>query len=218
MSVAWIGTMAVALALVGSLGLLWILQRTERRAPAPSRSPVPWLADPVWRRLNPAGYAARRAALVGPALGTAVVRPSVIPVTDDDRDRAPVLPEPRGAVPPAGTVDEQLRRLRDTPGSGRIHSPVWPYCCERLATLIACQDGGERLAEIEASAGPLDRAFLDGELDGWGGPGADRAALERQGWSAVLAGMRDGTHTGQGIAIYCCRACGRVYVASCAPG
>jgi len=218
MHIAWVGAAIVAVTVVVTFSILVILQRLDRGAPRAPGSPVPWIADGVWRTLNPEGLAQRSVALLGHALGAAVIHPTLIAVGDEDRRRAPIHRSPGGAVPPAGTIDQQRTRLAQTPGRGKIHSPVWPYCCERLATVIACQGGRAELAAIEGASGPLDRAYLDGELDTWGGPGADRSAFKAQGWGAVLAGMREGTHSGEGISIYCCRACGRVYVASCAPG
>lgn len=212
-TIQW-GAVASAVLLGFTFFVLLILQRVgpTRARSEETTSPVPWIADSVWRRL----YRPLGAHRVAPR--PVVVRPELIAVEDSDRERAPTLARAANErLPPAGALEAQRRRLLQLKGSGGIHAPVWPVCCERLATLISAQGGKEVLDAIESQAGPLDRAFLDAELRSWGGPEADVDAFRRVGWSDVLAGIRRGEHTGQGVNIFHCRACERVYVASCAP-
>ena len=195
--------------------LLWL----KHFGPAPAadvpRSPVPWLSDAVWRDLHPRGYLSRRGA-GGRAL---IFSPDLVQTTEADRVRAPLAPDALdpGELPPEDELASLRQHLLGTPGSGTINLAVWPVCCRRLATLISRQGRGQRLDDIESYVGSLDRAFLEGELIRWGGPGADQAPMFQKGWSEVLGQMRLGEHTGIGIHVYHCRHCHRVYVASCAP-
>jgi len=200
-----------------ALVTLWVMQRTTTQpvqTPSQNRSPAPWIADSVWRALKPQGTLSRR----GVIASYFVSAPELIPTTDNDRRRVPVAVVPEDVpVPPAGDWQAQLERLKNTPGRTSARRAVWPYCCERLATLLSCQGKGDSLNEIEAMAGSLDRAFLEGEINRWGGPSSDREALRATGWRGVLGELRMGVHSGTGINIFQCRACGAVFVASCAP-
>jgi len=211
--------LVVVIGVVGVLGAalltLAIMQRAFAAAPEPppAPSPVPWLSDEVWRSLGPSDG---RLARLGFG-GRPIQGPELIPVTPRDQARAPVLPIPKNApVPPTLDFVSALRALIQTAGPGQIRTPVWPQCCQRLATLVFRQGKGTPLVTLEAQ-GPLDQAYLEGELSTWGGAAADRARLLATGWREVLAMMRAGSHHGQGIHIYQCRACGRVYVASSGP-
>ncbi len=211
-----IALIAAATVLLLTFATLFFLQRlTPPELPPAVESPVGWIADEVWLRLNPSGFLARRVVAVQP--GPVVIDPHLTPAVRDDHLRVPqMLVRSDAEMPPTGTIDEQRERLLTTPGAGQIKSAIWPVCCDRLGTLISCQQN-DLVAEIEASAGPLDRAFLCEELNSWGGPNADVESFRDAGWSEVLGRMRSGAHSGMGINIFQCRACGRIYVASCAP-
>lgn len=121
------------------------------------------------------------------------------------------------ALPPRGELPGQLRRLLATPGRGSIMRANWPLCCERLATLISAQGDADALADIEARAGSLDLAHLEMEMSAWGGkrPGAQQEAAA--GWAGILGCIRTGEHSGEGINVFQCRDCGRLFVGTCAP-
>lgn len=207
------GLITGAVLVVTFATLMFLRRASDRDTRGEERSPVPWLSDVVWRQMNPQGFLARRqAGLSGPV----VRNPDVTEVSDDDRRRAPLMPA-HGDCSPEGDRDAQHARLLGTPGAGSINSPVWPWCCRRLATLVSRHGGGDALARIEAHAGALDRAYLDAELRSWGGPEADIEGYRKLGWSGVLEQMRSGEHSGEGINVFHCRACGRVYVASSGP-
>jgi hypothetical protein len=201
-------SLAVLLLVGVALATLAVMARRGAPAiPPVGRSPAPWIADEVWR------YQPRGLLPVG-----GVVQPEIVAATEGDRARVPKAPVPKGAeLPPEGTSQQQRDRLLATPGPTRIRTPVWPMCCERLAVLVAHRPTSVRLGELEAVAGALDQAYLESELASWGSPGADRNALLARGWGEVLALVRGGQHDGEGLAIYQCRACGRMYVGSCGP-
>lgn len=193
---------ALALLVVLTLAVLWILQRTIRVAPSSPQSPVAWLDDAVWKTL-------REDRLMRRAL---VKEPQVVFADDSDRARAPHGGGGRAALalPRARSFyAHELARLRAQPS---VRQAVWPICCGQLATLCYAQGRGTSLAEIEA-VGPLDHAYLEEEIRGWGSP----QSFAERGWGEILAQMRAGTHTGEGINIFHCRCCGAFYVASCAP-
>ena len=207
----WGVTAGFAVLVLSSLTVLWVLQRC---APEPDRAqgaPVSWLADSVWRRLQP--FQTRW--LVGSVL---VRSPTLTSANGQDHERVPRLSlKPGLPVPPEMKAQPALRALATMTGPSMICQPVWPYCCNRLATLISWQGGAADLTRIEQEAGPLDQAFLAEEFASWGGGAEEQERFYQAGWSEVLAMMRSGRHSGQGVNIFQCRACGRIYVASCAP-
>jgi hypothetical protein len=185
-----------------------------RAGPAPGDpgdSPVPWLSDEVWRAWNAGDASARDVQVAGkPISGALPTR-----VTDDDRRRAARRPPTAGApLPVRGTLEQHGALLASTPGLGYFSTVRWPVCCERLSTLIS--DGGTLdLRALERVAGSLDHALTEAHLP----PGAaDEERFAREGgWTRTLAEMRAGEHGGDGIALFECRACGRVYGAYCHP-
>jgi len=214
-----------AIIVAGAMGLLVLsavvvlvwLGRSTRSQDVPRAvvepSPLPWIADSAWSQLI-----TRRGRRWGLGSDPLVIAPRITLVTEDDLERVPEAPVPAGvSVPDTGQPRDHQLTLLQTPGGGLIRSPIWPICCERLACLISAQGGRESLVGIESFAGPLDRAFLSREFDSWGGPGADREAFRRAGWTDILQSIRDGDHSGQAINIFQCRSCGRIYVASCSP-
>ena len=210
----------LGLGIAGLILLSFIMLLLMRSSPretasaAPQGSPVPWIDDRVWQRLNPDGFLARRYAWRGGMIS----QPQIVLASDADRERGPRRePGDDQPVPLEGSVDELRRMLAQTQGRGQVRSPMWPACCGRLATLIALHCGAEALSDLEAAYGSLDRAFLEEELRSWGGPGVDVQKFLDDGWSIVLEQVRSGEHSGQGLAAYSCRHCGRAYVASCGP-
>ena len=206
-----------SLILLGTLGFLRFWQHRATRATrgAGSRSPFPWLSDDIW-----SGLERQEGPFLPPrrdARGT-IVSPQLTLATDADRARIPKHPLVQDLpVPPESTGTEHREQLIQTKAIGQLRMPVWPVCCNRLSTLINFQGIGRPLADIESEAGPLDQAFLERELRGWGGPTADNQEILATGWRDVLADIRNGNHDYQGMAFYQCRACGRYYVASCQP-
>jgi hypothetical protein len=182
--------------------------RTESSAPYDAGpSPVPWLADEVWRAWNPTAGAPEDAQCP-------IQEPRVVRVTEEDRARAPTYPVPHGApVPPPGSLDEHRARLHSTPGFGYgVELQVWPVCCDRLATLL-----DQDFREIERVTGPLDRAFLEQEIrEDW--PADSLAQNLAQGFGPILADARArGLGRVDGVNVLQCRGCGRVYLGSYHP-
>lgn len=190
------------------------------RAPAPLRSPlepaaspVPWIADEVWTdwrywAIDPL-----------PANFPTIEHPQVASVRDEDRERAPRATVPRGApVPPPGPLAEQVQRLAATPAASGVRAPIWPLCCDRLATLTNHQGDGVPLEVIEDEIGPLDGGFLVETLssNSGGRTGPQLADAMKRGYHESLSELRE-HGVAEGLVIFQCRACGRVYVGGCHP-
>jgi hypothetical protein len=90
---------------------------------------------------------------------------------------------------------------------------VWPVCCERLTTLVMDQGGGMALEQLEAAAGPLDDALTDAAR----GYHQDGPKAARVDWAKALDGVRSGRHGGDGLVVFHCRVCGRLYGSWCEP-
>jgi hypothetical protein len=88
-------------------------------------------------------------------------------------------------------------------------------CCERLCTLIWNEGVGPDIVALELELGPLDRAYVEQEvLTEWGPPEHARALLD-QGFGPALERIRRGKVSASGVNLFQCRACGRLYLASC---
>jgi hypothetical protein len=185
-------------ALVGVLLVRWA--RRSRRALLtevarahlgfdPGPSPVPWIADDLWRAHN--GFDPE---LDAPGLLVAEVEPglpafgrdatgaftNVIlrPVTPEERSLAPVEPVPAGTpVPEPGDADALKAALDATPGRFVAVEPRWPICCGRPATLERDRPDGGRTRALHLPPSP----------------------------GSVEAGSASGIHG------FRCRACGRRY-------
>ncbi len=191
----------------------WIQRQEDRADSQPVGSPVPWIGNDAWRGLC-TGSLPR---LIGQLTPT-IQGPDLVQVTPGDLARIPGANppgEPSTSAPPL----ESLRHLLlGTTGPFQLHNPLWPVCCNTLGTLVNSQGRGTPLTTLEAQAGPLDQAYLENELAGWGGAGADPTPYFERGWSEILEGIRERSHTGQGINLFRCARCDRHYVASCSPG
>lgn len=195
-----------------------ILHRFRRQEPGDSRthasdashsSPVPWVSDEIWTSWRTADADQERRALRDPRLYV---------VSRDDLRRAPVASIESGARVPAWTTFEdnlrQLQALRLS--SGGVLDPSWPMCCGRLATLINQEGHGRTIANIESETGPLDLAFMEMEIWHDWAP-LDQAALDSAFASGYSELFRELEGSSQGVLIFQCRACGRIYVGSCTP-
>lgn len=89
-------------------------------------------------------------------------------------------------------------------------------CCGRLATLINQEGHGRTIANIESETGPLDLAFMEMEIWHDWAP-LDQAALDSAFASGYGELFRELEGSSQGVLIFQCRACGRIYVGSCTP-
>lgn len=214
---------------VGSVAIVFRAREWKRRGIAalrrdaakrdPGDSPVPWISTSTWRRghrWDPGRellYGARaRARARARVERPCVEEASIVRVTPEDREAAPIVDEPLRAsrlpVPDAGTPEQHEEALAAAPPSREllVRAPSWPICCDRLATLVghAGVDAGFRAV--------LPRAhFLYEEArKGWGVK-SDAAARERAGEEY---GHRE---LDEGAALFHCRACGRVYLGSCHP-
>jgi uncharacterized protein CbrC (UPF0167 family) len=107
-----------------------------------------------------------------------------------------------------GTLASLKALLESTPGLGYFAAVRWPVCCDRLCMLIS-ESGAPALPALEQEFGSLERSLLEVHLP----PGAsEHERFEREGaWLRTLAAARAGRHSGEGIAFFQCRACGRVY-------
>lgn len=162
--------------------------RARHAGDDPGDSPVPWVADRVWREANgfdpvlDAPMVLR--AEVQPSLrvyphdeGPAVVDPVLRPVSDAERELQPAQPIAEGTPPPSADADGLRASLVGTPGRFVVLGPRWPVCCGRLSTLTART------------------------------PRADERAI-----TLPAQGMADGDpHTPPGLHTYACPACGRVW-------
>lgn len=185
-----------------------------RSAPLePRASPVPWIADEVWTDWQ---YWVNAPL---PVDFPTIEHPELIPVEAEDLERAPRAPVLQGVpVPQPGSVAELVQQLATTPPASGVRSPSWPMCCGRLATLINHQGDGLPIERIEAQTGPLDRAFFVGDLrSNWNCKTEDELAGARErGYAENLSALRE-NGTVEGLVIFQCRACGRVYVGGCHP-
>jgi hypothetical protein len=72
---------------------------------------------------------------------------------------------------------------------------------------------GYELREIEREAGNLEGVLLESHVEDGGG---DLLEL-LQDWTHVLAEIRSGRNSGDGVNLFWCRMCGRVYGAYSEP-
>jgi hypothetical protein len=174
------------------------------------RSPVPWISDEIWSSWQTGEPGADRPAFRDPRLYV---------VTRDDLKRARVATVESGKPIPAWrTFHENLSEIRSLRSSAtRILDPSWPMCCGRLATLINEEGSGRSLAAIEAETGKLDLAFMEMEIWHDWIPRNEQEVenVWQTGYRALLEEGRKDNVLG-GILLFQCRACGRVYVGSCA--
>lgn len=117
------------------------------------------------------------------------------PVVAAVRERAPIatglsLPE----------IDEQSEFQRDLalaalPDVGAFWNPApWPVCCERLTILWLADPTRAELANLEALTGSLDQA-----------------APDHESWPEELARIRSGLPAEDGVNVFVCSCCRRVY-------
>jgi hypothetical protein len=171
-----------------------------------SKSPVAWVSDVVWSHW-----------MDDPAtpFRCPISEPKVMAATDSDRERARIARVSEGDMAPIAVFSSQESLLLGTPWANfGVFCPTWPVCCNRLATLFWDQGSGPLLQEIESSTGPLDKAYLEGETRT--SPATARREYELA-LAKVLASIRLGHPKFDGILLFQCRACWRVYVASCEP-
>lgn len=183
-----------------------------RPQPDPVASPVAWISDEVWSAWQYWG-----ADPVPPEFPT-IASPDLIPADAGDLDRVPRASIPPGVrVPPPGRVDELAQLLASTPPSVGVRHPTWPVCCNRLATLINHDGDGVPLDRIECETGPLEHAFLAQDLrSNWDCRTDEQLAdAMSSGYGESLRALREGAV--EGLVIFQCRSCGRIYVAACHP-
>lgn len=168
--------------------------------------PFPWISEKVWRVWNP----------VQTDVGqrNPIREPLVVRVSEGDGQRAGRWRiEPEGAAPSSSNLADHEALLETTRGQGYVGQVRWPVCCDRLATLIMSSGTGHDLREIEREAGNLNNALLESHVEDGGG---DLPEL-LQDWSTNLAEIRSGRHAGDGVNLFWCRVCGRVYGAYSEP-
>ncbi len=189
-----IGVTAFVLPFVAILA--WVARRRARAVPdrRPDR-PENWrpAAPPPHPAIGPAAWAWARFDLDPDApydAGSFVVDP----VTAARRDAAPIaegLPLP--ALLPADVADHQ-RTLDAMPEVCAVWFPLrWPVCCDRLAVVWLVQPLRGELSALEAASGPVD--------------GCDPSPA----WALELAEIRAGRAPVEGVNLFVCSACFRVY-------
>lgn len=190
-------------------------QEVERSSDHPPgglvESPVPWVSDQIWTSWSGGGSDEKYPALRDPRLYV---------VSRDDLRRAPIASIELGAkVPPWATFNANQQQLQElTLESGGVLDPSWPMCCGRLATLINQEGHGRSIGSIEAETGPLDLAFMEMEIwHDWSPRNQEELdAAFAVGYRDLFKELgRDGAL--QGVLLFQCRACGRIYVGSCTP-
>lgn len=182
------------------------------RPPDASASPVAWISDDVWSAWQYWGSDPV------PSDFPTIEFPDLIPADAGDLERAPRATIPAGVpLPPPGRVTELAGLLASTPPSVGVRHPVWPVCCSRLATLINHDGDGVPLDRIESETGPLDRAFLAQDLrSNWDCRTDEQLAdAMSRGYGESLHALREGAV--EGLVIFQCRSCGRIYVGGCHP-
>jgi hypothetical protein len=181
----------------------------SERTITPLKSPVAWVSDDIWSRWmdHPS-----------PPERPAIDQPMLVVVTDADRERVRSARLSEGEPAPVAAFSDQEALLLATPFAHYgVSCPTWPVCCSRLATLFWDQGAGPSFEEIERETGPLDRAYLEGELRQSSKPLEEARRLLEPGYQETLGTIREKRHGGDGILLFQCRACFRVYVASCHP-
>ena len=184
---------------------------TAHQPGAPQPSPVPWVSDEIWTSWAVGGSDQKYPALRDPRLYV---------VSRDDLRRAPIAAVEIGAkVPPWTTFSANQQQLQElTLDSGGVLDPSWPMCCGRLATLVNQEGYGRSIGSIEAETGSLDLAFMEMEIwHDWSPRDQEELDLAfATGYEDLFKELgRDDAL--QGILLFQCRACGRIYVGSCTP-
>ena len=197
--------------------LVWAAGRWKRRAQSelrerigerdPGDSPVAWISTELWRRAN--RWDIEMESQLGAPDPMPSVDAAILVVTDaEDRARAPVIEiDNAEPIPASGSGAELEQQLRAPPlaNSLLMHCPSWPVCCDRLATLIGYDLVDDGFVEV------LPRAYyVRAESEKWGDGGED----------AVMESSFEGGYDGflpDGVAVYHCRQCGRVYLGSYHP-
>ena len=196
----------LALAGYAAIGLLVSLRRLPPPAPPPQPPPPPSPPPPP-----PLSRFTSRPPWVAPSVWTR--RP-----TDDEYDLTVslwvVAPALRAAGPFLQRAASDPRLDPSDPAHAQAlldHTPLvgtwwtggrWPHCCDRLTVLVGAPPRTQELAVWEGLVGRLDES-LTGE------PAPSPEA--RRAWSAELALIRAGGMPTQGVNLFTCSACGRVY-------
>lgn len=127
----------------------------------------------------------------------------VVPVHPAAHVAAPVEPLVVALpLPPPGTLATQEVRLAAVRGGGHVVGVEWPVCCDRLAVLHFHNGAGETL-DAALDAGILDDCLL---REGAPAPSEDRAQ-----WAEMMERVRKRKHSGEGMSVFRCAACGRLY-------
>lgn len=164
-----------------------------------AKSPYPWISDSVYavwsRRANSAD------------VGRHIVHDALITsVTQDDLKRAPKLEGDFGRLAPTGSLQDHERLLHGTTGPGRVAGAHWPVCCDRLATLVFIHGAGTD-ADTLIERGSIGGCLLASVIDAIGLPREDAMA----DWGALAERIRRRKHSGEGVTLFHCRACHRLY-------
>jgi hypothetical protein len=164
------------------------------------KSPFSHVADHVWSERQEGPY-------VGADPSCEEMRPTLLVATEADRIRAPVMPIPRDVpVPPEGSLEEIQRRFLVAGAGAYLEYPCWPVCCDRPATVVGIEMPLEEIREPVLRR-TLDVHFIANEF------------YENRGTSNPLdkhyREFQDAAREGaDGVAVFQCRACGRVYFGS----
>ena len=181
-------------------------------------TPIPWIHPALLKALPQEKLPFKERRFNLNKQPQAVLEPQLLEVTawDWERISGTIPPDHHQKVHPNDWAKLE-NQLLETAGPFVLRSPCWPICCSQLAVLLSSQGKGISLKDLESENGPLDQAFLENELKTWGGPKAKLEEYFSQGWSGILAEIREGAHSGQGINIFRCENCKRLYIGSCSP-
>ena len=216
-----LGYLFLLISIVAFLAIMpgvWLARRWRARALValagsigdldPGDSPVPWISTALWRREN------RRSLEMELETGPATLAPCLVDATAfvaeaADQAGAPVAVVADDAPVPEPAPRAKLQAQLEAPPNATglyLDLPSWPVCCERLTTLVDCGFGDGGLPDALPEAHHL-RAEIRAMADA-----ADEAEVER--YAAEPYGKEE---LEDGVALFHCRACGRVYLGSYHP-
>lgn len=198
-----IGLLVYVVAILLVAGGSYLLgRRSVRRVPVAAvrggePSPTPWISDAVWQQRH---QWERFGNLRGPEdTEGPLLDAETYVVSATERAAAPVVAFPRPPAVPRDvdpTVGDRL--LRQTPEIGAFFRAArWPVCCQSMTVLRLVQPTTAELVGFERAGSPLDAAVVP--------------PAHREGWALELGSIRAGGRAVNGVNVFHCAVCGRVY-------
>ncbi len=167
------------------------------------KSPVLWISDMMWSRLNPVIEEGK--------LNRLVSEPMLVIVEDADKKRSTIWNPLSYAAADIGTLEEIKTRLVATVGTSfGFQNTSWPICCNRPATVIDVEE-----IRLNGMLEKQDIYFLEGEVKrDWNIKGEYIDILIQESKKAMKDIRKNPI---DGILCFHCRNCGRLYLASTHP-